>query len=114
MFNLEASLKAWNSTSFTPTFKREVGALAHKHLPLQKGLSLSSYVSNQPITAIVNNTSETRTHINIKTHIFYTGIIAGCSCADDPTPLDTQNECCELIFCIDKQTAETHVNLISE
>ncbi|VAW67863.1 hypothetical protein MNBD_GAMMA08-97 [hydrothermal vent metagenome] len=114
MFKLNASLKAWKTDNFTPTFKQEVGALAHKHLPLQKGLSLSSYVSDEPISAIVNNSSETHTHINIKTRIFYTGIIAGCSCADDPTPLDTQNECCELRFYIDKQSAETTVSLINE
>ena len=32
--------------------------------------------------------------LRVKAGIFYTGIIAGCSCADDPTPIDELNEYC--------------------
>ena len=58
--------------------------------------------------------SEDGNLILVKAGIFYTGIIAGCSCADDPTPIAEQNEYCVLQFCIDKQTAETTVTLVSE
>ena len=52
--------------------------------------------------------------ILVKAGIFYTGIIAGCSCADDPTPLDEQNEYCELELNINKETAETTIVLLEE
>ncbi len=114
MITLPKSLNAWPSANFTQTFKQEVSELEHKTLPLQQGLSLSSYVSDEKISAIIHNTQETPTHIIINSAIFYTGIIAGCSCSDDPTPLDTQNEYCELRFSIDKSSAQTCISLITQ
>jgi hypothetical protein len=114
MITLSQSLKAWQSDTFIKTFKQEVANLPSSLLPLQQGLSLSSYVSDESINPIINNSSETPTHIVIKAGIFYSGIIAGCSCSDDPTPIDTQNEYCELLFNIDKLSAQTSVSLITE
>lgn len=82
-------------------------------LPLQQGLSLSSYVGKSPVSAIILNTTEKTDSIQIKTGIFYTGIIAGCSCSDDPSPTDEQNEYCEVQFTINKDTAETTVTLLN-
>lgn len=114
MITLPLSLKAWQTENFKQIFKNEVAQIEHKYLPLQQGLSLSSYVSDEKISAIINNSEENNAHIMIKTGIFYSGIIAGCSCSDDPTPLDTQNEYCELLFIIDKLTGQTSVSLITE
>ena len=118
MITLPNTLKAWQESGFdegfTLSFKQEIALLDHKHLPLQQGLSLSSYVSNEKVSAIVHNTDETPNNIIVKSGVFYTGIIAGCSCSDDPTPLDTQNEYCDLMIYIDKLTAETSVKLITE
>ena len=118
MITLSNSLKAWQSEGFGPVFTREfkleIAAVDHNALPLQQGLSLSSYVSDDKVSAIINKSHETDTHIIIKSGLFYSGIIAGCSCSDDPSPQDTQNEYCELLFTIDKFTAETSVNLITE
>jgi hypothetical protein len=50
----------------------------------------------------------------VKAGIFYTGVIAGCSCADDPTPVDELNEYCVVQFDIDRMTAETTVRLLAE
>ena len=82
-------------------------------LPLQQGLSLSSYVGKSPVSAIILNTTEKTDSIQIKAGIFYTGIIAGCSCSDDPSPTDEQNEYCEVQFTINKNTAETTVTLLN-
>jgi len=112
MFFLKDSLQAWQSQNFSTTFKREVTELNPQLLPLQQGLSLSSYVSDEKVSAVIIKTDEDEFSITIYASIFYTGIIAGCSCSDDPTPLDTQNECCELCFSINKSSAETRVNLV--
>jgi hypothetical protein len=58
--------------------------------------------------------SEAAGLIRVKAGIFYTGVIAGCSCADDPTPVDELNEYCVLQLGIDKKTAETTVTLLAE
>lgn len=98
---------------FKNTIKQEIQNIDPELLPLQQGLSLSSYVSQNPITAIILNINEDLHTIRVKAGIFYTGIIAGCSCSDDPTPQDIQNEYCELLFSINKQSADTTVNLLA-
>ncbi len=113
MLTLNDSLKAWQTENFSNVFKQEISELDQQHLPLQKGLSLSSYVSNEKPSAVIHRTSENTDSIIVYAGIFYTGIIAGCSCSDDPTPLDTQNEYCELRFTIKKLSAETSVELIA-
>ena len=112
MFKLIKTLQNWKTPEFTLAFKQEVAELDHKLLPLQQGLSLSSYVSNDKISAIIHRTVETDSGIKLYCGIFYQGIIAGCSCSDDPTPTDTQNEYCEMCFCIDSSSAETTVELL--
>ncbi len=83
-------------------------------LPLQQGLTISSHVTERPVQAMILGTSEDADLIRVKAGIFYTGIIAGCSCADDPTPIAEQNEYCVVEFCIDKRSAETTVVLVAE
>lgn len=114
MLLLKQSVHAWDKENFTEIFKAEVSHLPPVSLPLQQGLTLSSYVSDEAFSAIILKSSADESSIYIKTGIFYTGIIAGCSCADDPTPLDTQNEYCEVLFSINKQSAEAEVKLLSD
>ena len=112
MFTLQKSLTSWNTEAFNITFKNEVIALDKLLLPLQKGLLFSSYVSTDKISPVILSSSVDATHLHIKTTIFYTGIIAGCSCADDPSPQDTQQESCDFLFSINRSNAETTVVII--
>lgn len=109
---LSKALQANHSPEFNKALKNEIQDLDPNLLPLQQGLSLSSYVGKTPFSAVILNVSEEADHIKIKVGIFYTGIIAGCSCSDDPSPTDEQNEYCELLFSINKETANTDVQLL--
>jgi hypothetical protein len=109
---LAESLKAWDSPGFEQTFSAEVRALDSTQLPLQQALSQSSYVFGNDFTVIILNTYETEHNIEVKTGIFYSGIIAGSCCADDPTPMDQQTEYCELQFVINKLSAETTIKFL--
>jgi len=111
MILLPKTLNAWGTKDFVLIFKQEVSGLDMNKLPLQQALSLSSYVSNEKISALVNRSEALENRLIIHAGIFYSGIIAGCSCSDDPTPIDTQNEYCEVIFTIDNKTAQTTVSL---
>lgn len=113
MFYLSASLAAWNTPAFNSVLIQEVRALDSKFLPLQQGLQNSSYAISDKLSIIVLETKEESTDIIVKAGLLYNGIIAGCSCADDPTPTDETNEYCDVLFHIDKQTAETTVTLVS-
>lgn len=109
--NLEKSLKAWQTPEFNTVLKAEVLALDHKSLPLQQGLSHSSYVSDSEISVVILNAEDTGESIRVKAGIFYGGIIAGSCCADDPTPVCEENEYCEVMLNIDKATASTGIEL---
>ena len=113
MITLPESLKTWGSTGFEDTLRSEVGSLHNEQLPLQQGLTQSSYVSDSGFSVVILNTSETSSFIQVKTGIFYAGVIAGSCCADDPTPLDEQTEYCEVQLEINKSTAETKITLLA-
>lgn len=114
MIHLPKSRDAWKTPEFDQTLKRELGAVDAARLPLQQGLTLSSMVSPEPFSVIVIDKGEIDTAIHCRVSIIYSGIIAGCSCADDPTPLDRQTEYCELSLEINKESAETRVILIED
>ena len=112
MIRLTRSLNAWRTPGFEDALKGEVEQLAVDQLPLQQGLSISSHVTDSQRKLIVMRVSDDAERIRVKAGVFYSGIIAGCSCADDPTPVDEQNEYCEVQIEIDKKTAEATVVLL--
>ena len=104
MIRLPESLNAWKTPDFKAALKREMARLAPS-LPLQQGLSGSSHALDEGVEAVVHQVSESDGRIHARVGIFYSGVIAGCSCADDPTPVEPQTEYCELDVFIDKATA---------
>jgi hypothetical protein len=114
MIRLTKTLNAWGTSAFEDILKAEIDQLDADLLPLQQGLSISSHVTDSPHKVIIIRVADDEGCIHIKAGIFYSGIIAGCSCADDPTPIDEQNEYCEVQIEINKQTAAATVALLVE
>ena len=112
MIKLIRSLEAWGTPDFEIVLQQEMQEIEPELLPLQQGLSQSSYVSDTEISVLILNITETASDILAKAGIIYAGIIAGSCCADDPTPVSEQTEYCEVRFDIDKLTAETTVTLL--
>lgn len=113
-FSLPHTLSAWGRPGFAEIFKREVELLDATLLPLQQGLAGTSSVADVPFTVLPLATVDAGDHIRVKAGVFYAGIIGGCSCADDPTPVEAQPEHCELWFDIAKCDGETRVALVPE
>ena len=114
MIKLDQPLLAWGKPEFSAILKQELARLGSDSLPLQQGLSTGNYVSDAPITVSIHSVLEMEYVIRVKAGIFYQGIIGGCSCTDDPTPVSDINEYCELQFDIDKASAMTEVTLLAE
>jgi hypothetical protein len=114
MIRLPNSLNAWGTPEFKDVFRQEIAQMDAAGLPLQQGLTRSSHVTERPIQAMLLSAIEDAGLLRVKAGIFYTGIIAGCSCADDPTPIDEMNEYCVVRFDIDMKTAATTVTLLAE
>jgi hypothetical protein len=114
MIQLTQSLNAWGSPAFDRILKQEIAQLGAGHLPLQQGLSTSSHALDDKIEVMIISVAEEAGLLRVKAGIFYSGIIAGCSCTDDPTPIDEHSEYCVVRLDIDKVTAETTVTLLVE
>ena len=114
MITLNETLRGKDKKDINSIAKIEIQRINPSLLPLQQALERSSIVSDSPFTASILTFSEDNTHLTIKTAIFFTGIIAGCNCADDPSPVDEINEYCELLFIINKENANTIVKLLKD
>jgi hypothetical protein len=113
VIQLNKSLNAWKTPDFNDVLKEEIEHLDIVALPLQQALSHSSYAIDGKFNVMIINAYEEDGVIKAKTGIFYTGIIPGCACEDDPTPVSEYSEYCELRFNISKNTAETTISLVS-
>lgn len=114
MITLKNTIDALGTDDIKNISKTEIQNISRELLPLQQGLSHSSYVGDSAHSVVILNITDKDIIVQIKAGVFYTGIIAGCSCSDDPSPTDEQNEYCELQFNIDKETAETTVILLKD
>lgn len=114
MIRLPETLDALGRPDFRDVLKREIERLDPAVLPLQQGLTRSSHVTARPIQALILGTREEERGLRVKAGLFYTGIIAGCSCADDPTPIDEITEYCVIELDIDRETAGATVTLLEE
>ena len=114
MIRLRKSLDAWGTPAFEGVLRDEIARLGAGSLPLQQGLSAGSYASDENLRVMIIGVAEESDVIRVKAGLCYTGIIAGCSCADDPTPVDGHTEYCEVRIDIDKTTAEADISLLPD
>ena len=112
MIAFKKSLTTWKTPEFKETIKQEILQLDASDLPLQQALSQSSYVSESKFSVNIQTSEENKKSITTKAGIFFTGIIAGSCCSDDPTPVDELQEYCEVEFAINKKTAEVTIKLL--
>jgi hypothetical protein len=112
MIKLVNSVEAWGKPEFETVLKDELKMLDPAVLPLQQGLSQTSYVTDRAIDMMVLNSTEHANIITVKVGLFYGGIIAGSCCADDPTPVDEQAEYCEVQVVIEKNSAVATISLV--
>ena len=114
MIRLTKTLNAWGTPDFKDILKKEIEQMGADQLPLQQGLSTGSYAIDSKLNAMIIGVSEGADFIYVKAGIFYSGVIAGCSCADDPTPVNEESEYCVVRLDINKSTAETTATLLAE
>jgi hypothetical protein len=114
MIQLDRALDAWGTPVFRDVLRAELEQLTVEQLPLQQALTQSSYACDDNIKVVIIRVSETPDAIHATAEIFYTGIIPGCSCADDPSPVDEYAEHCDVQIEIDRQTAGAVVKLLPE
>ncbi|MBL1277986.1 MAG: hypothetical protein COB30_018055 [Ectothiorhodospiraceae bacterium] len=114
MLNFTTSLRAIDDPTFEVILKNEIEQLDANFLPLQQGLTTGGYALFASFNVMIIGVTKNTRHVHVKAGIFYHGVIAGCSCSDDPSPTDVTTEYCEVLFEIDRGTGEAIVSLVSE
>jgi hypothetical protein len=114
MIRFTDALNAWGTPEFNAILRQTIEQLTGEQLPLQQGLTSSSHALDERLRAVIISVVDEGRVIRAKAGIFYTGIIAGCNCADDPSPVNEENEYCVVQLDIDKSTAGTTVILLAE
>jgi len=113
--NLAGSAAAWNSPAFGPALGDELKSLGPDHPALhrllQAGLRQTSAVADTALAVQLLSSREQDGQVQAHIGIFYGGIVAGCSCADDPSPTDTITEHCELLLDIHLATGQARATL---
>jgi hypothetical protein len=99
---LPLSLRAWPEATFPATLKAEIEALPAGSLPLDQVTINGWHVDDSHITATVLRVKDDTMAITADLGIFFTEIIAGCSCGDEPQSQQTYGE---LTVRIEKSTA---------
>ena len=108
---LKNAARAWGNADFETVLKKELKALGLDGLPLQQGLASSSVALDDRLQVVLLSVEDDPQQIMVRASLFYTGIIAGCSCADDPSPVDEQNEHCQVLVIIQKPSGQTSIQL---
>jgi hypothetical protein len=72
-------------------------------------LAQTSAVADAPLSVHLLSQHEHDGRILVRLGVFYAGVIAGCSCADDPSPVDNLTEHCELEVAISLATGEARL-----
>ncbi|WP_457665416.1 hypothetical protein [Thiolapillus sp.] len=112
MTRLTDAAKSWGSEDFENVLKEELRNLGLSGLPLQQGLTSSSVALDDRLQVVLLNITDDTERIFVRAGLFYTGIIAGCSCADDPGPVEEQSEHCEVAIEIQKATGTASIKLV--
>ena len=112
MIRLRRSLDAWGTPDFAAMLCDELQQLDPEDLALQQGLSRGSYALGDGLGVMLLGVDEGPESISARAGLFFTAVIAGCSCADDPTPVEAVSEYCEVRIDVDKTTAEARVTLL--
>ena len=106
---LANALQKWPHESWKFALKREIESLPSDSLPLEAAVTRCGIVDDDNISVTVINTSQNSTSITATVGVFFTEIVAGCVCGEDPT---AENAYCELLVRIDKITAAADITLI--
>jgi len=112
MIRMPLTLASWETSEFERTFKEEAATIDPALLPLQQGLSHSTHALAEGLEFVLLDAREEEGRLRIRAGIFYRGIVAGCSCADDPTPIEPVTEYCEVLLRIHRPDGRTEIELL--
>lgn len=91
--------------------KRELENLPAGTLPLEKATTRGGFVDDSDISVSVISLKQDETCIQARVGVFFTEIITGCGCGDDPMP---ENAYCEMLISIEQASCKTEFLLLQQ
>ena len=98
---LPQSLKHWNTPGFAAALKAELASLDDGVLPLQHAATHGGMIDSNKLSISVISTNEIADGLLARVGIFFTEVVGGCSCGDEPFEA---NAYCVLDISLDKST----------
>ena len=111
MPKLSNSLNDWSTDTYGRTIKNELQSLQPGSFPLEKGLTQGGKVDDSNITVSVFESRDSDQEIQTKVAIFFTEVVGGCSCGDEPFEAHAH---CTLWVTIDRATAEATFEVVAD
>ncbi len=111
MPTLAPLLPLWSTPEFAPRLCAALAEWPAEALLLVRAMARGSALGPSPhqVTWLAGEALEGRYRVRVG--VFFTSIIAGCNCADDPTPVEEQSEYTTLQLTIDPLSGEVAVAL---
>jgi len=106
MIDMHRTLRAYGSPDFETTLRRDLLQAGPEALGLQQALRAGSIALEDDLGVMLLSARESPTRLDLHLGLFYTSMVAGCSCADDPTPVGRNTEYCEVDLQIERATAQ--------
>ncbi len=110
MTRLPVSLQHWQRDGFDQALKQELQGLPAGSLPLEQAACRGGIVDDSDLSVTVIEAADDGGFIRVRAGIFFTEIVGGCSCGDDPI---RENAYCEILVRIDNTTAAAEFEAIS-
>lgn len=104
--NLRHCLDTTDATELKRRLGAALGRLPTGALPLQHGCDQGGLVDDQAVSASVLGFEQTAGHLTARVGVFFTEVVGGCNCNDDP--LQT-NAYCVVEVRIDRATGATEL-----
>ena len=109
MPNFNDALLFRDTKEFSTQLKRAIESLDAGHLPLHRCVNQGGQVDASDMAVTVLDVSEVQHAIHARVGVFFTEVVGGCSCGDEPFE---QPVYCELGVTIDRQSGEAVFNVI--
>ena len=106
---LVAALRDWDTPRFEQSLKHALEQLAPADLPLSRAGNAGGLIEDNRLVVTVISTDAALQAIHVRLGIFFSELVGGCSCGDEPF---SQPVYCELQVSIDRQTAEASFEML--
>lgn len=111
MTRLSRARDSWAGADFATVLRDELQALGGDGLPLHLGVNEGGMVDASRVQVTVIRSAADPAEIRATVGLFFTEVVGGCSCGDEP---EAKPVYCEMQLHIDRGSAETRFEMLSD